>query len=192
MSIAKKQSTISEVEYLAGEQVSEIKHEFIDGQVYAMTGAKVNHGRISGNVFSEFRTHLKGSPCEPLGPDMMVKVGTKYFYPDVIVDCKFDESQPQYTDSPILIVEVLSKSTSRMDRTTKRLAYINMPSVEEYVLIEQDFVDIEVMRKSDGWQSTHYFLGDNVEFKSIGLTLATKDIYERVNNQDMVEFLQEK
>ncbi len=123
---------------------------------------------------------------------MKVKVGSNFFYPDVIVDCNFDESQPYYTESPVIIVEVLSKSTRRTDETTKRTAYINIPSLQEYVLIEQDFVDIEVVRKSEGWQSSHYFLGDEVTFESIDLTLLVEEIYLRVHNEDMIEFLSQK
>jgi Uma2 family endonuclease len=86
----------------------------------------------------------------------------------------------------------LSKSTRRIDETTKRFNYINIPTLQEYVLIEQDFVDIEVVRRSEGWQPKHYFLGDEVTFESIGLTLPVEEIYQRVKNQDMAEFLAEK
>ncbi|MFT4926584.1 MAG: Uma2 family endonuclease, partial [Phenylobacterium sp.] len=87
-------------------------------------------------------------------------------------------------------VEVLSKTTHQTDRTIKRLSYINLPSLLEYVLIEQDFVDIEVMKKSDGWKSSHYFLGDKVYFESIDLTLSVEEIYHRVHNDNMQAFLQ--
>lgn len=88
----------------------------------------------------------------------------------------------------MIIIEVLSQSTYQKDRTTKRFSYLNLPSLLEYVLIEQDFVDIEVLRKNDDWKSKHYFLGDKVSFESIDLTIAVKDIYYRVQNQDMLEF----
>jgi Uma2 family endonuclease len=192
MPSAKEKILISEQEYLEGEKTSEIKHHLIDGQVYAMAGASANHDRISTNLLAEFRTHLKNSTCEPFGSDMRVKINANYFYPDAIVVCDFDDSQPIYTDSPTIIVEVLSKSTRRMDETTKRFSYINIPSLQEYVLIEQDFVDVEVVRKSEGWQPKHYFLGDTVTFESIGLTLPVEEIYHRVKNQDMAEFLGSK
>jgi Uma2 family endonuclease len=123
---------------------------------------------------------------------MKVKVGSRFFYPDVLVDCHFDESKPYYTESPVIIVEVLSKSTRRMDETTKLMSYINIPSLQEYVLIEQDFVDIEVVRRSEGWQPRHYFLGDQVHFEAINLTLSVEEIYSRVKNEDMLEFLVQK
>jgi len=192
MSIVMQSHSISTEEYLQGELTSELKHELIDGYAYAMTGAHANHERISGNVYAEFSHHLKKQSCEPFGSDMKVKAGLNFFYPDVIVDCDFDESQPYFTEKPIIIVEVLSKSTRRTDQTIKRRAYLDLPSLQEYVLIEQDFVDVEVVRRSEGWQSKHYYLGDEVIFESIELTLSVEDIYHRVQNEDMLKFLKEK
>ena len=185
-------SFISEEEYLQGELSSEVKHELIDGRVYAMAGASANHERISVNVLAEIRSHLKNLPCEPFGSDMKVKAGSHFFYPDVIVDCNFDESQPYYTETPVIIVEVLSKSTRKTDETIKRIAYLNIPGLQEYVIIEQDIVDIEVVRRSEGWQPRHYFLGDEITFESIDLTLSVEEIYHRVHNEDMIEFVNAK
>jgi len=192
MSTVIQTNSISTEEYLQGELTSEVKHELIDGQAYAMAGAHANHERISVNILSELRAHLKNVPCEPFGSDMKVKAGLNFFYPDVTVDCDFDESHPYYTETPIIIVEVLSKSTRKTDQTIKRRAYLNLPSLQEYVLVEQDFVDVEVVRRSEGWQSKHYYLGDEVTFESIELTLAVEEIYHRVQNEDMLEFLARK
>ena len=189
MTTAEKDELISVEDYLTDELARDIKHELIDGVIYAMAGASANHERISGNIAAEFRNHLKRTPCESFSSDMKVKVGSRFFYPDVLVDCSFDESQPYYTESPVIIVEVLSKSTRRMDETTKLMSYINIPSLQEYVLIEQDFVDIEVVRRSEGWRPRHYFLGDQVHFESINLPLSVEEIYSRVKNEDMLEFL---
>ena len=188
----KNTDLISVEDYLKGELISEVKHELIDGHVHAMAGASGNHDRISGNVYSEFRSHLKNSPCEPFGSDMKVKVNSNFFYPDVIIDCNFDNSEPYFIETPIIIVEVLSKSTRKTDETTKLMSYINIPSLKEYVLIEQDFVDIQVIRRSEGWLQKHYFLGDEITFESIDLTLSVEDIYHRVQNGDMMEFLNNK
>ena len=115
--MAKERTFISEADYLAGELSSEIKHHLIDGQVYAMTGASVNHDRIANNVRRMFGNHLLDGPCETLGSDIKVKVGSNYFYPDAMVDCDFDSAQSYFIESPILIVEVLSQSTRRIDLT---------------------------------------------------------------------------
>ena len=180
-------SFISEEEYLQGELSSEVKHELIDGRVYAMAGASANHERIAVNILRKFGNHLENSPCEPFGSDMKIKAGSNFFYPDVIVDCNFDESQPYYTETPVIIVEVLSKSTRKTDETIKRVAYLNIPGLQEYVIIEQDIVDIEVVRRSEGWQPKHYFLGDEITFESIDLTLSVEEIYHRVHKDDRLE-----
>ncbi|MFT4928128.1 MAG: Uma2 family endonuclease [Phenylobacterium sp.] len=189
MSIAKLKTMISEDEYLAGERISEVKHELIDGEVYAMSGGSANHDRIAGNLYSEFRHHLKGAECEPFGSDMMVKAGANFYYPDVSVDCDFDESESNLSTTPVIIVEVLSQSTRRIDQTSKRLSYINIPGLLEYVLIEQDFVQIEVARKRDDWRPSHYFLGDEITFEAIDLTLSVEEVYYRVHNEQMITFL---
>ena len=187
MSLAEQQP-LSKEAYLSGERESDVKHELIDGHAYLMAGASINLQRICTNISGEFRVHLKGSHCEALGADILVNVEQDFFYPDVMVVCDFDESQPYFTQSPVIIVEVLSKTTSRNDRTIKRLAYQKLPTLKEYVLIEQDFVSVEVMRKSQFWQASHYVLGDQVYFESIDLTLSVADIYERVNNEDMSNY----
>ena len=192
MSAVKNSKPLTVADYLNGELTSDVKHEFIDGDIVAMAGASANHERLSGNIYRKFGNHLEDKPCEPFGSDMKVNVASNFFYPDVIIDCDFDESEPYFTDSPTIIVEVLSQSTSKKDRTTKRFAYLNLPSLQEYVLIEQDFVDIEVVRRKDDWGSKHYFLGDDITFESIDLTLPVEEIYHRVNNEDMTEFLKIK
>jgi Uma2 family endonuclease len=195
MAITQKEhhhSIISEADYLEGELHSNIKHEYIDGVIYAMSGAKVNHNQLTGTIFRKFGNHLEGNPCRPFTSDMKIKIDNKYFYPDVLVDCSDLRGGDSHTESPIIIVEVLSKSTRRTDQTIKRTAYLQIPTLLEYVLIEQDIVDIEVVRKSEGWQSKHYFLGDNVSFDSVGLTLSVEEIYDRVDNEDMTEWLEKK
>ena len=191
MTLTLKQQSewISEEAYLQNELVSEIKHEYIDGAVYAMAGASKNHQRITGNILGELWTHLKNKPCEPFSSDIKVKVGSKFFYPDVMVVCKDDSDSAYYTKNPVIIVEVLSKSTRRMDKTAKKFAYQTLSTLQEYVLVEQDFVDVEVCRRSEGWVSQHYFMGDNVTFESVGLTLSVADIYERVENDDVNSFV---
>ncbi len=181
---------MTEEEYLQSELTSEVKREYIDGQVYAMTGAKHNHNFISGNMFSNFRNHLKGTPCASFMADTKVRLGKNYVYPDVLVDCSKMSGDDYFSTSPVIIVEVLSKSTRMRDTTTKLIQYINLPSLKEYVLIEQDFVSVQVLRKSHHWQPEYFYLGDSVTFESIGLVLTVEEIYDRVDNADMNEFRQ--
>ena len=184
-------SYLTETEYLQGEQYSDIKHEYIYGDVYAMAGASRNHERLSGNVFAALLAHLKDLPCEAFASDIKVKADGCFFYPDVIVVCNDEQGDDYYTEKPIIIVEVLSKSTRRNDKSLKMNTYRSLASLQEYVLIEQDCVDIEVCRRSNGWLSEHYFLGEEVTFASVDLTLTVADIYARVNNEDMTYYLQQ-
>lgn len=179
---------ISIEDYLAGELLADTKHEYCNGRVYAMAAATKNHQSIIVNVLAEIRQHLKGTPCRPYGSDVKIKAGQQFFYPDMMVVCADPSSNPYYTEAPLLVVEVLSPSTRRTDQTLKRDAYQALPSVQEYVLIEQDFVDVEVCRRASGWMSKHYFLGDDVCLESIGLTIAVVEIYRWVENEEMEAF----
>jgi Uma2 family endonuclease len=193
MSLATVQTIhqLSEEDYLRSEKTSTVKREYIDGQVVAMAGATHNHNFISGNVYRKFGNHLEGSRCAPFMSDTKVRMGKDYVYPDVLVDCNTHSGGDDFSTSPVIIVEVLSKSTRKTDVTIKLLRYINIESLQEYVLIEQDFVAVQVLRRSNHWLSEYYFLGDAVTFESIDLTLTVEEIYDRVDNADMREFRQQ-
>jgi Uma2 family endonuclease len=180
---------ISVEDYLRDERTREYKHEFLYGEIYAMAGASKNHQLIITNLIAVFVKHLKGTPCDTFAADMKVRVGDlAFFYPDVVVACQDDKADDYYINQPTIIVEVLSKSTRRMDETTKFRMYQTLPSLQEYVMIEQDFVDVEVCRRSEGWVSEHYFMGDEVTFAAIDLTVLVNEIYERVVNDDVDSF----
>lgn len=196
---------ITEEEYLAEEKLREYKCEYIDGEIYpmadfgsngeirAMAGAGKNHQRIISRLSRRLEEHFDDTPCEVFTSDLKVRAdeGTKYFYPDVVVTCEkgsIDDEDAYYVQSPRLIVEVLSDSTRSYDKTFKRLVYEGISSLEEYVLIEQNSVKIEVCRKSESWQPSLYFLGDDVRFESIDLILSVADIYQRVENVEMQAF----
>ena len=184
-----KQPWLSEEDYLAGEQISEIKHEYIDGQAYAMSGTSANHGRIVSALTRLIGNHLVDMPGDVFAADMKVKVQHNFFYPDLIIDCEPKNGDSYYTETPLIIVEVLSRSTRKIDQTLKRHAYQSLPSLLEYVLIEQDFVDVEVCRRGNHWQSEHYYLGDQVHLAPVDLYLPVETIYARVVNDDMQAFL---
>ena len=171
--------------YLKGEKTSEIKHEYVDGQVVAMAGASLKHNRIVRNATSLLWVKLQGSTCEPLSSDMLLEVSsTQYHYPDVMVICDDDSSNDDYIrKNPLIIIEVLSKSTRKKDKGEKRQEYLALPSLQEYVLIEQDFTEVDVQRRSKNWQSSYYFLGDEVTFESVEVTLSAEAIYQRVDNE---------
>ncbi len=199
MSLARKiDHMISEEDYLEGEIVSDIKYEYIDGEVYAMAGASEKHNLISGNFFYEISSKLRknNSSCKTFTSDMKVKAtssNNNYFYPDTMVVCNDNSHDTDYTkNSPLIIVEVLSKSTRKIDTTIKMINYLNIPSLEEYVIIEQSICEVQVFRKSDNWKSTFYFLGDKISFESIDVTISVEDIYYQVDNEELIDFIDQK
>jgi Uma2 family endonuclease len=186
-----KDDRITVEDYLQGELASEVKHEYIDGYVYAMSGTSKNHEKIIHNLSRKLGNHLDNMPCDVYTSNIKVYVSSsKFFYPDVMVVCGDDSEDEYCSEKPVILVEVLSKLTRRKDHTTKRFAYRQIETLQEYVLIEQDFVEIEISRRSAGWDSQHYFLGDEVYFESLDLTMPVAEIYRRVDNQEMREFLQ--
>ena len=193
MVLAKKYNLMSEQAYLDGELLSDIRHEYIEGEVYAMVGAHKYHNQIVMTVSNVFYNHLLGKPCQPYASDMKVKIDRKYFYPDVMVDCSQVDAD-YYIEQPSIIVEVLSKSTRQHDKTVKRLAYFQIASLKEYVLIEQDFVEIEFWSRDENnyWQQSVYYLGDDIHFQSIDLTVSVEDIYRQVKNADMLAWWEQK
>ncbi len=190
MGLQRQNLKMSIDDYLNFEMSSEVKHEFIDGEIIAMTGASANHNRIVGNVFAKFYNHLQSSPCEVFMNDMKLKLLNEYRYPDLMAVCDNNFTDDNYAvEKPIIIVEVLSKSTRREDTTRKLLSYLNIPTLQEYVLIEQDLVSVMIMRKSNHWTPAYYYLENEVYFESIDFSIKVEDIYFRVENDDMKVFL---
>lgn len=182
MQTARQLDYLSVDNYLAGERTSEMRHEYVDGVAYAMAGASINHNQITANLLTSLMLHLRNHACRPFSSDLMVKTGKeRYRYPDIVVVCNEQFIDDYMTDSPALIVEVLSPGTRQRDRQSKRLEYLQLPSLQEYVLIEQDFVEVEVFRRNDDWRPAYYYWGDTIMLESVGLTLTVESLYERVS-----------
>jgi len=137
-------------DYLAAERLGDIKHEYIDGQVYAMSVASRNDDRIAGNVIGEWRNPRRNQTAEAFTSNLKVKADQHSFNPDRIVVGDEFEPHRYYAEPPVRIVEVLSKSTRRTDEIIKRRLYPTIPRLLEYVPIEQDIVDDEVCRCGGG------------------------------------------
>ena len=180
---ALKNTKLTIDEYLEGEKLTPIKHEFINGDVYAMGGASDKHGLISGNMFANIHSQLSEG-CEIFMSDMKVHTIKNddecFYYPDILVSCDPEDNDPYYRDSPILIVEVLSSSTERIDRTEKRERYQLIPSLQEYVLIAQEFPKIEIFRRSTAWRCEEYYIEHDFRLESVGMDFAVTDIYRRI------------
>ncbi|MBU0654569.1 MAG: Uma2 family endonuclease [Gammaproteobacteria bacterium] len=193
-SLAEKFDYISVEDYLAGERDSEVKHEYVDGQVYAMAGASVRHNLIAGNLYALLWNHLRDASCFPLTSDMLLKTNkTKFRYPDLMVVCEGDSSDDDYIrEQPVLVVEVLSRSTRRKDKTEKRTEYLALPSVQEYVLVEQEYAEVEVQRRRSHWQPEYFYLGQELMLESVNVSLSIEELYRRVDNADVKAYLEEK
>lgn len=185
MGLAKLKTKISVEEYLEGEKASRMKHEFIDGEVYAMAGASERHHRICANLFIKFDSHLENSKCAAFITDMKLKTDeATFYYPDVFVACDQNPKSEYYREEPVLVIEIISPSTQQTDRREKLRAYQQIPSVREYAVVEQDKIYIELHRRQpDGrWITYFYNEGDEeLTFESVDLTLKTTEIYRRVN-----------
>lgn len=176
-------------QYLEWEREAEYKHEFIDGQIVAMTGASRPHNLISMNIGGELRNLLKGSDCENYASDMRVAIPSRklYTYPDGVVVCgepEFEETKGLDTLlNPAVLVEVLSPSTESYDRGQKFVYYRTIPSLREYVLVAQDevLVDHYVRQNEGGWLLHSYTdLGDAIHLPSLDASLPLSEIYYRV------------
>ena len=170
-------------EYLTFEEQSPYRHEYVNGAVYAMSGASLAHNRIAQTLVMAFRTHLQGGPCEPFFLEAKLEIRTGrdriMYYPDAMVSCRPEDRTDQIVRNPKLVVEILSKSTQHIDRREKAMTYQRVEAIEEYVLIAQSQPRVIVHRRADEWRPMLYSAMDaRVEFRSIGLHVTLAQIYE--------------
>ncbi|MEW5824487.1 MAG: Uma2 family endonuclease [Pseudomonadota bacterium] len=170
---------ISAQDYLAGEAGREFKHEYIDGEIYAMAGARETDVTTSLNVAAALKAHLRGTPCRPFVADLKLRVeaSNAFFYPDVFVSCG-ERVQADYRSDAVLVVEVLSPSTAAFDRGAKFAHYRQLPGLREYLLIDPETRSADLYRKGeDGLWVLHPYVGnDKVELGSVGLALPLADV----------------
>jgi Uma2 family endonuclease len=185
MVVSPTQFYISPEDYLAGEEVSPIKHEYRRGHVYAMVGARKPHGIVVTNLVTILGNHIQDSPCIVLASDTKVRLEAAdcYYYPDVVVTCEERDlgTTDEFVRFPKLVIEVLSKSTATFDRGDKFADYQTSPVLEEYVLVSQTEPQVECFRKTDaGWIGQIYGPDETVSFTSVGLSVAIAAIYRKV------------
>jgi Uma2 family endonuclease len=175
-------------EYLALERKAEAKSEYLDGEIFAISGVSREHNLITGAVYRAISSRLEGRPCETFVADMRVKVSPTglYTYPDVAAVCgepRFEDAEVDTLLSPTLIVEVLAPSTERYDRGKKFGHYQRIESLREYVLVSQDAVFVQRFTRQDaGWLLTSYLSRDDVvPLESVGIEVPLKDVYARVD-----------
>lgn len=181
-----KKFHISAEEYLAGERVSPIKHEYRQGHVYAMVGAKKAHIIIAGNLVTLFNIHLRDKSCVVLNSDIKVRLEAAncYYYPDVAVTCDERElnSNEDFILYPSLVIEILSSSTAAFDRGDKFADYQTCPTLKEYVLVDQTQMQVECYRLSSmgDWIGQTYLAGEEISFSSLDFHCPIAHLYQKV------------
>ena len=173
---------VSVEDYLAGERLADVRHEYVDGELFAMTGASRTHARLAVNLTARLSDHLEGGPCRVAVSDMKVRpaIGTRFYYPDLVVSCNdpAEEGDEHVETRPTLVVEVLSPSTEQIDRREKRIACQSIPTLRECVLVSQLAREVSVYRRDgEDWLLEVLGAGERTELGSIGFALDIDDTY---------------
>jgi Uma2 family endonuclease len=182
-----REQWVSPEDYLAIDCASlDVKYEYDNGHMYAMSGDIVNHAEIALNAIIALRAHLRNGPCHAFSSDVRVQVAEKkYYYPDVTVSCNPEDWQQGTNDivrAPRLVVEVLSPSTEARDRGKKFKAYQKCSSIEEYVLIRTEYQEVEIYnRQGDIWTYRQFGPRQEVQLLSINLTIPIASLYMRTD-----------
>ncbi|MBE0540771.1 MAG: Uma2 family endonuclease [Verrucomicrobia bacterium] len=157
MQAAEKADFVSATDYLAAEESSQIRHEYLGGLVYAMAGETLAHNLISQNLLLQIRRKTKGGPCRVFISDVRVNFHLRtdeyYYYPDIVVTCDKRDTHPRFVRYPKLIIEVISESTERVDRREKFFAYTSIESLQEYILVSQASREATVFRRARHWKA---------------------------------------
>jgi Uma2 family endonuclease len=172
-------------QYLTWEPLQELRYEYVNGEVYAMTGGTIPHNDIALNFYRTLYPRLQSKGCRINVADVKVQVNpnSPYYYPDVVVSCDpRDRNARKFIQSPNLIVEVLSPGTEARDRGEKLAAYRMMPTLQEYVLADSEQCRVECYRRGEGrmWLYSSYEEGESIALESIDLTVSIAALYENV------------
>lgn len=186
MSAAKKFDLVSIDDYLAGELVSPVKHEYFGGVVYAMAGATNTHNRIATNAIVGLSNGLRGKKCQVFNSDTKIRIRlshqTRFYYPDVSVICRPNSQLDSFQDDVVVLIEVLLPNTCRIDEVEKMDAYRAIPSLSVYMLVEQDSPAIVVHRRVEHRFEREIYTGMDavLPLPEIGTELSLAEIYEAV------------
>jgi Uma2 family endonuclease len=171
-------------EYLAAEAASELRHEFLGGEVWAMAGGTPEHAALAAALISQLSAAVRGKPCRVFTSDLRVRIAATGLstYPDVSVVCgslEITAEDPDAAANPILVAEVLSDATEAYDRGAKAAHYRRLPSLQEYILISQAEPLVEVYRRVEParWELIEGRPGDRLELRSLGVSLDVAGLY---------------
>lgn len=176
---------MSAQEYLDWEAQQELRYEYLDGEVLAMTGGTIPHTKIYLNFYRALYAHLVQTGCEVYVSDVKVQVraNSQYFYPDLVVTCDpSDLSARDFIQNPKVIVEVLSPSTANYDRTKKFRYYRQISSLQNYVLVDSEAISVEVYQRNEGrmWLYSQYEAGEIINLTSIEFECPMELVYEGI------------
>ncbi|MEO7309387.1 MAG: Uma2 family endonuclease [Chitinophagaceae bacterium] len=179
---------ISETDYLDSERLASTKHEFYRGEIFAMSGASIEHNLISVNSIADLKQKLKGKKCRPFGSDLRVHIPSNglYTYPDISIVCGDVQTTDDYFDTatnPSVIFEILSPSTRDYDKGSKFTLYRDIESLQEYILIDSERIMVEkfIRNADNSWQLTEYkLLSQSFTIDTVAIELQLQDIYEDV------------
>lgn len=170
-------------EYLALEERTERRHEFVEGYVYAMSGPRIRHMKIAGSIYRALYPAAKGRPCQVFMTDAKVRIGDeRFYYPDIVAICRPVDDDDVYVTEPCLIVEVTSPSTRATDRREKLLAYGTIASLRTYLIVDHRRRFVEwCVRDADGFRFHANLSGEGaIDIPCLRTTLALDTIYEDV------------
>jgi Uma2 family endonuclease len=179
-------------EFLSWAEAQEIRYEFDGFQPVAMTGGNLDHSRIFGNIFTGLKTRLRGSPCEPLGPDAGVEtVNNAVRYPDALVTCTKGDGKSRLVPGVVVVFEVLSPTSGREDRIVKVREYGAVPSIRQYVIVESSGIGLMVLDRQspdEVWKTTVLTADDTLRMPEIGIEILVAEIYDGIDfsNQDSI------
>lgn len=185
---AEKYTLFTVEDYLEAEDGAEIRHEYLNGTIHAMSGASRRHNTISLRIARALDRQVGPDPCRTYMSEVKVRVRTMagdfFYYPDVMVGCDPTDKHDYYLERPSILFEVTSPSTAAKDRREKLLAYQSLPSLEHYVIVSQERPSIEWFRRSDeGWDRIILSTSDDrMAFPSIGVSLTLGEIYEGIDS----------
>ncbi|MBT9587333.1 Uma2 family endonuclease [bacterium] len=171
-------------DYLAAELESEIKHEYLGGVLYAMSGARNRHNRIVMNIYGLLWSRLRGRACQPYNSDTKIRIRlpnhVRFYYPDASVICRSNPLDDSFQDEPVVIVEVLSKRTRRLDEGEKKDAYLTISSLMVYLLVEQDSQAVQAFRRTDQGFARELYADGVIGLPEIDCELPLADLYHGI------------
>ncbi len=185
MNIALRKPRMTRQQFFDWAQTQDLRYEFDGFQPVAMTGGTVNHSQMTQNIHFALRTRLLGSACRPLGPDAGVAtVGDAVRYPDAVVTCTKNPGTSHLVESPVVVFEVLSPTSGRIDRILKLREYRAVPSIRRYIILEHASIGLTVFERSAGdkdWRATALTAGDMLQMPEFGIEIPVAEFYDGVD-----------